>query len=205
MVDELDHMAIGDVRVLDAMERVPRHLFVPPSQQAFAYENRPLPIGYGQTISQPYMVARALAALELEGTERVLDVGTGSGYQAALLGMLAREVYTVEIIPELCSRARMAIARLGFNNVHVELGDGSRGLPRHQPYDAIICAAAAPEIPRALLDQLADGGRLVMPVGEGAVQSLLQVKKVKGRQVARFLCRCTYVPLVGVALPARAI
>jgi protein-L-isoaspartate(D-aspartate) O-methyltransferase len=148
------------------MERVPRELFVPPELRDSAYEDAALPIGGGQTISQPYMVARICEALALRGRERVLDVGTGSGYQAALLAELAADVDTIERIPELAQTARESLAAAGYDRVRVHVGDGTRGLPERAPFDAIAVAAAAPDLPRSLYDQLAPRGRLVVPVGE---------------------------------------
>lgn len=195
----LRRSGIRDERVLQAMAAVPRHLFVPPALIDHAYENRALGIGFEQTISQPLMVAILLEALRLEGTERVLDVGTGSGYQAALLACLAREVVSVDIIPALANRARSRLEQLGFANVEVAVGNGSVGYPRGAPYDAIVVAAAAPEVPSALVEQLAEGGTLVIPVGAGSVQTLTRVQKHNGEQVTRKLTDCSFVPLVGEA------
>jgi protein-L-isoaspartate(D-aspartate) O-methyltransferase len=199
MVDrQLRARGIGDERVLAAMERVPRELFVPDGMRAHAYDDAALPIGGGQTISQPYMVARIASELGLRGTERVLDVGTGSGYQAAVLAELAGEVHSIERIPELAERARAALAAAGYGDrVHVHVGDGTRGLPEHAPYRAIAVAAAAPEMPPSLYDQLAERGRLVVPVGPLSEQ-LLQVivRSPEGPAVLRTV-PCRFVPLVG--------
>src|SRR5690606_37559620 len=176
---------------------LPRHLFVPEERMEEAYHDSALPIGFGQTISQPYMVALMLEALGLGGQERVLDVGTGSGYQAALLGLLAREVYSVEIVPELAARARNTIESLGFEHVTVVLGNGSIGLPQAAPFDAIVVAAGAPEVPPSLLDQLADGGRLVIPTGRLGVQDLLRVTKQAGTTHTEPITPCAFVPLLG--------
>src|SRR5918997_252988 len=166
MVDEqLRGRDIADERVLAAMERVPRELFVPEDLRGRAFDDAALPIGAGQTISQPYMVARIVEELGLDGDERVLDVGTGSGYQAAVLAQLADEVHSIERIPELADQARRNFEAAGVDNVEVHEGDGSRGLPEHAPYDAIAVAAAAPGFPHALYEQLTSGGRLVVPVG----------------------------------------
>ncbi len=166
MVDEqLCGRDITDQRVLEAMRSVPRHRFVPAAAAQLAYSDAPLPIGYRQTISQPYIVALMSQLLRLRGDETVLEVGTGSGYQAAVLARLARRVYTLERIPELAESARRVLADLELGNVEVRLADGSAGLPEQAPFDGILVAAAAPQAPRPLLDQLAEGGRLVVPVG----------------------------------------
>jgi len=172
MVEEqLRGRDISDRAVLEAMRSVPRHLFVPADVVRVAYSDAPLPIGFRQTISQPYIVALMSQLLELRGDEIVLEVGTGSGYQAAVLAGLARRVYTLERIPELAEAARRRLSELRIENVEVQVGDGSAGLPEHSPYGGILVAAAAPKTPKPLLDQLADGGRLVLPVGtiEGQV------------------------------------
>lgn len=171
--------------VLDAMRRVPRHLFVPEASLDDAYADAPFPIGLGQTISQPSLVAEMTELLELAPTHRVLEIGTGSGYQAAILSLLAAEVYSVEVLPELGARATRVLADGGYANVHVRVGDGYAGWPDHAPFDRIIVTAAPPEIPKALLDQLAEGGILVTPVGEqGGEQWLVRVKK-KGATLTR--------------------
>jgi len=189
---------IEDERVLEAMERVPRELFVPEQIRRRAYDDAALPIGFGQTISQPYMVARICEALSLHGSERVLDVGTGSGYQAAVLAELAHEVHTIERIPELAAFARERLAQAGYaERVHVHVGDGTLGLPEHAPYAAIAVAAAAPDPPAPLYDQLAERGRLVVPVGGRRGQQLqLIVRSPEGPAVARSI-PCRFVPLVG--------
>jgi protein-L-isoaspartate(D-aspartate) O-methyltransferase len=194
---QLRERDIVDERVLAAMERVPRELFVPPEVRDRAYEDAALPIGGGQTISQPYMVARICEALALTGGERVLDVGTGSGYQAAVLAELAAEVDTIERIPELAASARESLAAAGYERVRVHVGDGTRGLPERAPFDAIAVAAAAPDLPRSLYDQLAPRGRLVVPVGERRVQRLeLVVHSPEGPAVVKSV-PCRFVPLVG--------
>jgi protein-L-isoaspartate(D-aspartate) O-methyltransferase len=188
---------IVDKRVLEAMERVPRELFVPDDLKDRAFDDAALPIGEGQTISQPYMVARIAEELGLDGDERVLDVGTGSGYQAAVLAEVADEVHTIERIPELAEQARANLAAAGYENVAVYVGDGSRGLPEHAPYDAIAVAAAAPTFPQALYDQLRTGGRLVVPVGGRRGQRLeVVVRSPEGPAVIRSV-PCRFVPLVG--------
>jgi len=198
MVEEqLRFRGIRDQRVLEAMQIVPRHLFVPETWRAQAYEDMPLPIGHQQTISQPYIVALMLEALALTGTERVLEIGTGSGYQAALLGWLAKHVYTVEIVPELAQSAREVLAQLGSENVEVVTANGSIGWKASAPYDAIIVAAASPMVPHPLVEQLREGGRLVLPVGDFFAQELLRVRKQRGEVVSENLGGCAFVPLVG--------
>lgn len=188
---------IHDVRVLAAMAEVPRHEFVPAEYRASAYADGPLPIGEGQTISQPYIVAYMTQLLELDADHRVLEIGTGSGYQAAILGRLAGEVYTVERVPDLAETARRKLEELGFENVHVLQRDGSGGLPEHGPYDAIIVTAAAPETPGPLKEQLAEGGRLVVPVG-GRGGQVLERWIREGEQVRRErLAPVAFVPLLG--------
>jgi protein-L-isoaspartate(D-aspartate) O-methyltransferase len=199
MVDrQLRARGIDDERVLAAMERVPRELFVPEDVRPHAYDDAALPIGGGQTISQPYMVARIACELGLRGTERVLDVGTGSGYQAAVLAELADEVHSIERIPELAERARAALEAAGYGDrVRVHVGDGTRGLPEHAPYQAIAVAAAAPEMPPSLYGQLAEGGRLVVPVGPLSEQFLQVISRSpEGPAVLRTV-PCRFVPLVG--------
>lgn len=192
---------IRSPRVLEAMAAVPRHLFVPPEHVQEAYDDGPLPIGAGQTISQPFMVAAMADALSLEGNERVLEIGAGSGYQAAVLSLLAREVIAVEAQPALLAQTRERMARLGYANVHIEEGDGSLGWPpgaaADTRYDAILVTAAAPAVPPPLLDQLAEGGRLVIPVGTPTQQELLRIVKRQGRTTQQSLLACRFVPLVG--------
>jgi protein-L-isoaspartate(D-aspartate) O-methyltransferase len=188
---------VVDERVLAAMERVPRELFLPPELRDRAYEDAALPIGAGQTISQPYMVARICEALALKGNERVLDVGTGSGYQAAVLAELAAEVDTIERIPELAEEARANLAAAGYDAVRVHVGDGTRGLSERAPFGAIAVAAAAPELPQSLYDQLEPRGRLVVPVGRRRVQRLeVIVRSPEGPAVVKSV-PCRFVPLVG--------
>ncbi|HKV04668.1 MAG TPA: protein-L-isoaspartate(D-aspartate) O-methyltransferase [Candidatus Acidoferrales bacterium] len=184
-------------RVLAAMESVPRHLFVPPAQVPRAYADEALPIGEGQTISQPYIVAAMADALALEGHERVLEVGAGSGYLAAVLSLLAREIIAVEAVPALAVSARERLARLGYANVLVEQGDGSEGWPAGAPFDAIVVSAAAPRIPQPLIAQLTQGGRLVVPVGMTEQQQLLRVVSSNGGTAEQSLVACRFVPLVG--------
>ena len=183
--------------VLDAMAAVPRHLFVPPEHAAEAYSDSPLPIGEGQTISQPYMVAAMAEALLLDGGEKILEIGAGSGYQAAVLSLLASEVIAVESQIALASSARERLARLGYQNVRIEIGDGSMGWPADAPYDAILVTAGAPSIPPPLIEQLADGGRLVIPLGEARQQDLVRAIKRDGRTTRESLFACRFVPLLG--------
>ena len=188
---------VEDPRVLDAIGRVPRELFVPQRLRRRAYDDAALPIGQGQTISQPYMVARIVEALALRGDERVLDVGTGSGYQAAVLAELAGEVDTIERLPELAERARDNLRAAGYDGVTVHVGDGSRGLPARAPFGGIAVAAAAPELPPALYEQLEDRGRLVVPVGRRGLQRLqVVVRSPEGPAVLRSV-PCRFVPLLG--------
>ena len=194
---QLRRRGITDERVLEAMGRVPRELFVPEGVRELAYEDGALPIGYGQTISQPYIVGTICQLLQLAGTERVLDVGTGSGYQAAVLAELAAEVTTIERVPELYEWARAALALAGHERVDVRLGDGSLGVPERAPFDAIAIAAAAPTVPLELYEQLADGGRLVLPRGSRWGQDLVQVVKTPEGPVERASVPCRFVPLVG--------
>jgi protein-L-isoaspartate(D-aspartate) O-methyltransferase len=188
---------IVDERVLEAMERVPRELFVPEGERIRAYDDAALPIGHGQTISQPYMVARIAEVLALGGDERVLDVGTGSGYQAAVLAELAGEVFTIERIPELAEVAKRNLEAAGYADVRVEVGDGTLGLPEHAPYDAIAVAAAAPALPQRLYEQLETRGRLAVPVGGRGGQRLeLIIRSPEGPAVVKSV-PCRFVPLVG--------
>jgi protein-L-isoaspartate(D-aspartate) O-methyltransferase len=184
-------------RVLQAMQSVERHLFVPPEYASEAYADKPLPIGEGQTISQPYMVAAMADALSLESHERVLEIGAGSGYHAAVVSLLAREVIAVEAHPSLARSARERLARLGYRNVRVEDGDGSLGWLSGAPYDAILVTAAAPAVPPPLLQQLADGGRLVIPVGGSDQQELFRIVKRGETSSQQSLFACRFVPLLG--------
>jgi len=194
---QLRDRGIQDSRVLEAMERVPRHEFVEPYYQQEAYGDHPLPIAERQTVSQPYMVAVMLQALAAGPRDRVLEVGTGSGYEAALLAELAAHVYTVERHVVLYERAWRTLRRLGYSNVTCVLGDGSQGLSAFAPFDAIIVAAAAPRVPPALLDQLAEAGRLVLPVGPPELQELLLITKRDGRPLVSIVETCRFVPLIG--------
>ena len=193
---QLAARGIADQGVLDAMLRVPRHAFAPERYRDQAYEDHPLPIAEGQTISQPYIVASMLEALQLSPQDKVLEVGTGSGYVTALLAELAPEVVSIERHSSLAERARELLAGMGYTNVRIIVGDGSRGFAEMAPYDAIIVSAAAPELPRALIEQLAEGGRMIIPVGSDDAQQLQLIRMVNGQHeiVSRELCR--FVPLV---------
>ncbi len=188
---------ITDERVLEAMRKVPRHLFVEEALRDQAYADHPLPIGEGQTISQPYIVALMTEALELKGDEKVLEIGTGSGYQTAILAELARWVYSIERYPRLLERARQVLEALGYHNVILRLGDGTKGWPEAAPFDAIIVTAAGPRVPEPLLEQLAEGGRLVMPVGDEWSQYLVKVVKKGGKFHRQTLEPVRFVKLVG--------
>ena len=184
-------------RVLAAMNKVPRHRFVPVAQESYAYDNRPLPIGNGQTISQPFIVALMSDLLDLKPGDKVLEIGTGCGYQAAVLGELAREVYTIEIVEPLAKEAAARMAALGYRNVTARSGDGYAGWPEHAPFDAIIVTAAAPAVPPALIEQLKPGGRLVIPVGQqwGGQQLLVIDKDAHGKTATRNVLAVRFVPL----------
>jgi protein-L-isoaspartate(D-aspartate) O-methyltransferase len=196
VVEQLERRGIRDRRVLDVMEELPRERFVPGLARDRAYADHPLSIGFGVTISQPYMVALMTEALGLQGSERILEIGTGSGYQAAILGRLAREVYSIERVPQLAEAARAVLAELGLTNVHVLIGDGSVGWPVYAPYDGILVTAAAPEVPRELVAQLAPGGRLVVPVGTRDLQCLRVVTRHDGT-TDEPTAACVFVPLIG--------
>lgn len=194
---QLRRRGIQDRAVLSAMLAVPRHEFVPEELRSHAYEDVPLPIGSGQTISQPYIVAAMTAALRPQPTDRALEVGTGCGYQAAVLSLLAKEVFTVEVRPELASAAAKKLAQLGYSNVHVHCGDGTFGLPEFAPFDAILVAAAAPSVPEPLRAQLAEGGRMIVPVGDAENQELQLLEKHAGTFSTKMMEGCRFVPLVG--------
>jgi protein-L-isoaspartate(D-aspartate) O-methyltransferase len=194
---QLVSRGIHDERVLDAMARVPRELFAPPGLREQAYDDSPIPLPFGQTISQPYMVAVTAEGLALDGSERVLDVGTGSGYAAAVLAELAGEVHTIERIPELADYARAALAAAGYDNVEVHVGDGSRGLPELAPFDAIAVAAAASQVPEALWEQLEDGGRIVLPLKTGRrAQNLCILQRTPQGPRLLTALPARYVPLI---------
>ncbi|TSA49385.1 MAG: protein-L-isoaspartate(D-aspartate) O-methyltransferase [Nitrosomonadales bacterium] len=186
-------------QVLAALEKVPRHRFVPPAQQRYAYDNRPLPIGYGQTISQPFVVAYMTDLLQLGRNDKVLEIGTGSGYQAAILGELVQEVYSIEIVEPLAARATEALRMNGYSNVQVRAGDGYYGWPEHAPFDAIIVTAAASHVPPPLVQQLKRGGRMAIPLGSGFLPQhvVLVEKDMQGRVRTHELLPVQFVPLTG--------
>lgn len=196
MVEEqIRARGIRSESVLAAMRKVPRHLFVPVPVRTAAYEDHPLPIGQGQTISQPYIVAYMTEAADVAGDETVLEIGTGSGYQAAVLAELAKTVYTIEIIPELATSARNTLASLDYKNVFAKTGDGYRGWPEHAPYDAILVTAAPEQVPEALVAQLAPGGKMIVPVGT-VYQEMVIIEKTRGGIVQRRTIPVRFVPMV---------
>ena len=199
LCDRLRERGITDERVLEAISQVPRERFVPPELQDDAYADIALPIGESQTISQPYIVGLMTQALGLAGDETVLEIGTGSGYQAAILARLCRQVVTVERIGMLAEPAIERLRDLGVDNVTFFIGDGTLGCPDYAPYDGILVTAAAPDIPVPLFDQLKEGGRLIIPVGTQEAQSLLSVEKQAGRAISQTLCECRFVKLIGEA------
>jgi protein-L-isoaspartate(D-aspartate) O-methyltransferase len=188
---------IKDERVLAAMSRIPRELFVPQESRNAAYEDRPLPIGWDQTISQPFIIALMTEALELNGSEKVLEVGTGSGYQAAILAELCRQVVTVERLPGLAEKAKKVLDSLGYKNIEIHLVEDTLGWKSEAPYDAIIVTAGAPHVPDELLAQLNIGGRMVIPVGSRYVQELCKITKRTGKNIVKNICGCRFVSLIG--------
>ena len=197
VIEQLVRRGIKDPRVLGAMSVVPRHRFVGPSLADEAYQDRPLAIGYGQTISQPYMVARVTELAEPKAGQRALEVGAGCGYQAAILAEMSGEVCAIEIVPELAARAGQTLAELGYRNVEIKCFDGSGGWPQQAPFDVIIVSAGAPRVPPLLVDQLADGGRMVVPVGPAAEQELVVIHRLGDRYETSVDTRCRYVDLLG--------
>ena len=195
----IEHLGteIKDKRVLAAMSRVPRERFVPPGNRRLAYEDSPLPIGFDQTISQPFIIALMTQSLELTGSEKVLEIGTGSGYQAAILAELARLVITVERLPALAERARQALDSQGYHNIEIHLTEEMLGWPQEAPYDAIIVTAGAPKVPTKLLAQLAIGGRMVIPVGSLYIQELCKITRRKKKNMIQNLGGCRFVSLIG--------
>lgn len=197
LVETLQDKGIRDLSVLRAFDQVPRHAFVPPSVRGRAYEDSALPIGAGQTISQPWVHARALEQMLLTGKERVLEIGTGSAYQTALLAQLAAQVFSVERVPSLLDRARQLLSQLSISNVSVSLGDGTLGWREYAPYDAIVVSAGAPKVPPALEEQLAEGGRLLIPVGAKDEQTLALFTKRGNQLERRDIAPVRFVPLIG--------
>jgi len=195
--NQLVPRGISDERVLAAMEKIHRHLFVEEALTGEAYNDHPLPIGEKQTISQPYIVALMTEALELTGKEKVLEIGTGSGYQTAILAELAHTVYTVERIGSLLEKSKKLLGDLGYTNIRFKVSDGTFGWEEFAPYDAIVVTAGAPRIPQPLLDQLSDGGRLVIPIGNRYSQDLMRVKKAKNRFIEKNFGGCRFVDLIG--------
>ncbi|HEX6306262.1 MAG TPA: protein-L-isoaspartate(D-aspartate) O-methyltransferase [Anaerolineales bacterium] len=195
--EQLVSRDIRDERVLEAMRQVPRHLFVTPENRHLAYADGPLPIGSGQTISQPYIVALMSQLLKLEGDETVLEIGTGSGYQSAVLSHLAADVHTIELHESLAKKAQASLEELGLTNVHVHIGDGSKGWPEAAPYEGIIVTAAAPQVPRPLFDQLDEGGRLVVPVGSRGGQYLERWTRQDADYKREQIAPVAFVPLFG--------
>ena len=195
--DQLRLRGIGDPRVLAAFAELPRELFIPPTRRHEAYEDRPVPIGAGQTISQPYIVAVMAEQLDVHDHHRVLDVGAGSGYQTAILARLARHVFAIERIGMLAERAQAVFDALHLDNITLTVGDGTAGWADHAPFDRIVCGAAGPDVPAAWIEQLADGGRIVMPVGSPDLQELIAVDKHAGRITRRAICGVRFVRLIG--------
>ena len=194
---QLRRRGLQDERVLSAMEKVPRHLFIPEQLRRLAYDDEALPVGNAQTISQPFVVGYMLEQLDIAAEHRVLEIGTGTGYQAAILAELAREVFTIERLLDLYEIARNTLSELGYTNIDVIFGDGTTGLPDRAPFDRIIVAAAAPQMPPALFEQLAEGGRMVLPVGAPDMQHLFLIRKQNGSPVTTQLEDVRFVPLVG--------
>jgi protein-L-isoaspartate(D-aspartate) O-methyltransferase len=196
LVDQLKSQGISSNEVLEAMRKVPRHKFVPAAQRHMAYQNRPLSIGHGQTISQPFIVGYMTEAASIAPGEKVLEIGTGSGYQAAVLAELAKDVYTIEIIPELAEGARSVLRELGYKNVHVKTGNGYEGWPEHAPFDAIVVTAAPDEVPQALVNQLALKGKMVIPVGS-TFQEMVIITRDESGVVERRTIPVRFVPMTG--------
>lgn len=197
LVEELGTKGIRDTRVIEAIARTPRHLFVPEPLRAQAYRNVSLPLPEGQSISQPITVARMIEAVELSGTERVLEIGTGSGYLTALLAGLCHQVFSIERIERLARQARRVLDSLGIYNVNIMVGDGTLGWNKYRPYDAVLVSAAGMEIPSVLVDQLVEGGRMVFPLGDAASQELMLIRKLSTGIERRSIDPCNFVPLIG--------
>jgi protein-L-isoaspartate(D-aspartate) O-methyltransferase len=196
ILEQLEPRGIDDQEVLNAIKQVKREYFVPDSLKSFAYADRPLPIGYGQTISQPYIVALMTQAAHVQKTDKVLEVGAGSGYQAAVLGYLAKEVYSLETVIPLSSYAQKNIEKQGLKNIKILVGDGYEGLKEESPFDVILVTAAPPEIPKKLLSQLAEGGRMIIPVGETFDQKLLQITRKDNHYISKEILSVMFVPMV---------
>ncbi|MGA2823690.1 MAG: protein-L-isoaspartate(D-aspartate) O-methyltransferase [Bacteroidales bacterium] len=194
--EQIKGRGISDKRVLDAMTKIPRHLFIPEPYSANAYDDTPLPIGLNQSISQPYIVAFMTEVLRLKATDRVLEIGTGSGYQAAILAEICDSVYTIDIFESLADRARKTLNQLGYKNIIVKHGDGYRGWPEHAPFDVIIVTCAPTRIPQPLKDQLAEEGRMIIPVGESTEQRLILLVKKKGRILEETVLPVIFVPMI---------
>ncbi len=194
---QIEERGLRNYRLLEALRKLPRHLFVQPGDEGFAYYDEPIPIGYHQTISQPYIVALMTSLAALEGEETVLEIGTGSGYQAALLGMLSKKVISLERIPELADRARKTLGDMGITNVEIHTCDGTAGFPPGAPYQAILVTASAPTVPQPLLDQLAEGGRLIIPVGSRSLQQLQVWQRAGQRFDQEDILPVVFVPLLG--------
>jgi len=198
MVEEqLIPRGIEDPRVIDAFLKVERHRFIPEELRGSAYADYPVPIGEGQTISQPYIVALMTECLDLSGDEEVLEIGTGSGYQAAILAELSSQVYSIERFPSLAERAESLLQNLGYINIKIKVGDGTLGWPEEAPFSRIIVTAAAPEVPLPLAEQLSEGGKMILPLGETFSQVLTLIEKKKGQLKAESICGCVFVPLIG--------
>jgi len=198
MVDrQIAQRGVENQLVLNAMRIVPRHMFVPTDLRSSSYNDHPLPIGYNQTISQPYIVAAMTEALDLKPDDKVLEIGTGSGYQAAVLSLLISNVYSIEIIPELAKSAEITLNKLGYSNVHTKCGNGYNGWQEFAPYNAIIVTCAPDKIPQPLIDQLADGGRIIIPVGKQFEQELVKVTKQHGKLVVERIMAVRFVPMTG--------
>lgn len=197
MIRYLAAQGIGDQNVLDAMLRIPRHLFIANALWDRAYANHPLPIDQDQTISQPYIVALMTQALQLQKSDRVLEIGTGSGYQTAILAELAGHIYTIERLPQLSQKAQKLLAEAAYTNISFRIGDGTLGCPEEAPFEKIIVTAAAPEAPPSLLAQLAAGGRMVLPVGGRQMQVLLLIQRENRQFIREELCACSFLPLIG--------
>jgi protein-L-isoaspartate(D-aspartate) O-methyltransferase len=193
---QVEARGVTNASVLEAMRLVPRHLFVPEKYRAEAYADHPLSIGEGQTISQPYIVGLMTQLLEVNRYEKILEIGTGSGYQTAILAELGAKIYTVELFPDLAAQARRTLEQLGYQDIHYRVGDGSAGWAEHAPYDGIIAACAPEEVPKALLEQLAESGRLVIPVGVQGAQVLQRIRKEDGRLVSESVLSVSFVPML---------